>query len=65
LDLDYDEDHQAEVDMNIVMTDTGEFIELQGSGEKNPFGEKDFDSLISLAKIGINRIIAKQKDFFA
>jgi len=61
LDLDYDEDSTAGVDMNIVMTGSGRFIEVQGTAEKEPFRKKDLDSLISLAEDGIREIIGMQK----
>lgn len=61
LDLDYDEDSTAEVDMNIVMTGNGRFIEVQGTAEKEPFRKKDLDALIALAQNGIREIIMTQK----
>jgi ribonuclease PH len=61
LDLDYDEDSTAEVDMNIVMTGEGRFIEVQGTAEKEPFRKKDLDVLIALAQDGIDKIVAMQK----
>jgi len=61
LDLDYDEDSTAEVDMNIVMTGSGKFIEVQGTAERRPFSKDDMDELISLAKKGIGEIVALQK----
>ena len=62
LDLDYDEDSNAEVDMNIVMTGSGKFIEVQGTAEKEPFDDKTMARMINLAKKGITRIIFIQKD---
>ena len=56
LDLDYQEDSNAEADMNIVMTDQGEFIEVQGTGEQRAFGEDEFFELLKLAKLGIKEI---------
>ena len=56
-DLDYAEDHKAEVDMNVVMTDGGRFLELQGTGEARPFDQGELDALLSLAKDGIRQVI--------
>jgi ribonuclease PH len=61
LDLDYDEDSKAEVDMNIVMTGSGKFIEIQGTAEKEPFKKEDLNKLASLAQIGIEEIMGVQK----
>ena len=61
LDLDYEEDSKGEVDMNIVMTGKGKFIEVQGTAEKEPFGKKDLDTLTALAQIGIQQILSAQK----
>ena len=52
LDLCYSEDSHADVDMNVVMTDKGEFIELQGTGENNTFSVNDLNTLLDLAKSG-------------
>ena len=65
LDLDYNEDSKAEIDMNVIMTDTGKFIEVQGTGEEHPFTEDELQKLISYAKIGIENIVAKQKEIIA
>lgn len=62
LDLDYSEDSKAETDMNVVMTDTGSFIEVQGTAEGAAFHEHELQSLLTLAKKGISEIIAKQKE---
>ena len=62
LDLDYNEDSQAQVDMNVVMTDKGDFIEIQGSGEENPFSVTDLDRLVATAKQGIEKILQVQKE---
>lgn len=62
LDLCYKEDSTAKVDMNIVMTDKGEFIEIQGTGEEAPFNNEELTSLLSLAKKGIAELIEIQKD---
>lgn len=61
LDLDYKEDSKAEVDMNIIMTDQGEFIELQGTGEQRAFNEDELNQLIALGKTGIATLLEKQK----
>jgi ribonuclease PH len=62
VDLAYSEDVKAEVDMNIVMTDSGKFIEVQGTAESNPFSKKDLDEMLALAKTGIQQLIEKQKE---
>jgi len=61
LDLSYEEDSQADVDMNIVMTGKGKFIEVQGTAEHEPFSKKELDKLVLLAQNGIKKIIAIQK----
>ena len=61
LDLDYGEDSTADVDMNIIMTGTGKFVEIQGTAEKEPFKKEDMNKLIALAKKGIDELIAAQK----
>jgi ribonuclease PH len=60
LDLDYIEDSGAEVDMNVVMTGRGRFIELQGTGEGATFGDEDLRALIRLAKSGLRRVTRAQ-----
>lgn len=62
LDLTYEEDSQAEVDMNIVMTDKAEFIEIQGTAEGKAFTKIQMEQLIDLAKNGIEKLIKKQKE---
>lgn len=62
LDLEYGEDSQAEVDMNVVMTGDGRFIEIQGTAEGNPFSQDELDELLRLARKGINELIARQKE---
>ncbi|MCM8760691.1 MAG: ribonuclease PH, partial [Candidatus Omnitrophica bacterium] len=52
LDLDYEEDSTAEVDMNIVMTGSGKFVEIQGTAEKKPFTKSDMERLLELGKMG-------------
>lgn len=61
LDLNYEEDSKAEVDMNIIMTGRGNLVEIQGTAEKRPFSKKDLDKLILLAKRGIEEIVAIQR----
>ncbi len=61
LDLSYAEDSIAEVDMNVVMTDSGEFIEIQGTAETTPFDKNQLQVLLDLAGSGIREIIAVQK----
>lgn len=61
LDLDYNEDSKAQTDMNVVMTEKGEFIEIQGTAEGKPFHMHELNSMLELAKKGIFDIIAKQK----
>lgn len=65
LDINYDEDSKAEVDMNIVMTDKGEFVELQGSAEKKSFTAQQMESMIALGKSGIEQLLALQKQALA
>ena len=62
LDLCYDEDSTAVADMNIVMTGNGEFVEIQGTGEKHPFTHKQFSQMLSFAEKGIDELISYQKD---
>src|SRR5262249_2694121 len=61
LDLAYDEDSRAEVDMNVVKTSDGRFIELQGTAETKPFDRARLDALLALADNGIQRLMAKQR----
>ncbi len=63
LDLNYEEDSQADVDMNIVMTGSGEFIEVQGTSERKPFNKKQMEELLGLATKGIRDLIAIQQGF--
>jgi len=60
LDLCYTEDAAASVDMNLVMTGTGRFIELQGSGEESTFSRSELDALLALGRGGIERLLAIQ-----
>jgi ribonuclease PH len=61
LDLKYDEDSRAEVDMNIVCTGDGRFIELQGTAEREPFSREQMDELVALGELGIQELIRLQK----
>ena len=61
LDLDYIEDSSAETDMNVVMTDQGGFIEIQGTGEDGHFSFEDLNAMIDLARHGIENLLAVQK----
>ncbi|MCI0377761.1 MAG: ribonuclease PH [Gemmataceae bacterium] len=61
LDLDYAEDKDAEVDLNLVMTGAGQFVEVQGTGEEATFSRAQLDRLLKLGKIGIDAVTAKQK----
>ena len=61
IDLCYVEDSAAEVDMNVVMTGSGKFVEVQGTAEGLPFSRETLDSLIKLAEAGINDLIQIQK----
>ncbi len=61
LDLDYIEDSSAETDMNVVMTDKGGFIEIQGTGEDGDFSFEDLNAMIDLARHGIENLLAVQK----
>jgi ribonuclease PH len=60
LDLAYDEDSQALVDLNVFMTDAGRFVELQGTAEAAPFDRRDLDTLLALAERGIRRLFELQ-----
>lgn len=61
LDLCYEEDHRAEVDFNVVMTDAGEFIEVQGTAEDGTFSRAQLDELLSLAESGIAQLMEIQR----
>lgn len=62
LDLCYHEDSTAEVDMNIVMTGSGQFVEIQGTAENNPFSINTLNDLVNLSREGIDRLISLQKE---
>jgi ribonuclease PH len=61
LDLNYEEDRDASVDMNLVMTDTLEFVELQGSGEESVFSDEDLAAMLALGRGGIRQLLEIQK----
>ena len=61
LDLCYDEDYNAAVDFNVVMTSQGEFVELQGTAETKPFSKETIDSILSLAEKGIKQLFQVQQ----
>lgn len=65
LDLCYEEDSRADVDMNVVMTSAGEFVELQASAEGNTFDRAQFDAQVRLAEQGVEGLIAAQRDLVA
>ncbi|MEN6376080.1 MAG: ribonuclease PH [Smithella sp.] len=62
IDLEYEEDYRAEVDMNFVMTGSGLFIEVQGTAEQQPFNKEQLDKMTELAAVGIRKITARQKE---
>jgi len=61
LDLCYEEDSKAEVDMNVIMTGNGEFIEVQGTAERKPFSKEKMDAMMDLAKKGIGELFTIQR----
>lgn len=61
LDLEYEEDSNAQADANFVLTGNGKIIEIQGTAEQNPFSEEQFIELLSLAKKGIAQLVQAQK----
>jgi ribonuclease PH len=65
LDLCYTEDAAASVDLNLVMNSSGEFIELQGTGEEATFTERELSDMLTLGKIGIRQLLQAQKDALA
>ena len=62
LDLDYIEDSQAETDMNVVMTEKGDFVEVQGTAEGAPFHLNDLQGMLDLARNGVRDLVQKQKE---
>ena len=65
LDLMYTEDSRAEVDMNVVMTGAGKFVEVQGTAEGEPFSRTELDELLRLAELGIGEIFTLQRELLA
>jgi ribonuclease PH len=65
LDLDYGEDSRAEVDMNVVGTDAGTYVEIQGTAEGKPFDRAASTSLLDLAEVGLTRLFAAQAEVLA
>ena len=65
LDLPYVEDSTAEVDMNVVMTESGRFVEVQGTAEGLAFSRGELDEMLALAETGINELVAMQKELIA
>ena len=63
LDLDYAHDSTAEVDLNVVMTDDGRYVELQGTAEHKPFTEESLDALRALARKGLKKIFTLMKEY--
>ena len=61
LDLNYEEDMAADVDMNVVMTGSGHFIEVQGTGEEATFSRQDLDKLLRLATRGVRKLVEVQQ----
>ena len=64
LDLNYEEDFKADVDMNIAMTGSGDFVEVQGTAEENPFSSKQLQGLLDIAGKGINELVKMQENCF-
>jgi ribonuclease PH len=62
LDLCYAEDSSADVDMNVVMTAGGKFVEVQGTAESTPFTSRELDALLKLAKAGVRRLVKLQEE---
>lgn len=65
LDLNYEEDSKAEVDMNVAMTGSGLLVEVQGTAEGKPFSKRNLNALIKLSEKGITELIEKQKEILA
>ena len=61
LDLDYEADSNADVDMNVVMTESGKFVEIQGTAEAEPFSDNELKIMLKAAKTGIKQLIKEQK----
>jgi ribonuclease PH len=65
LDLDYSEDSRAEVDFNVVSTEAGKYVELQGTAEGKPFSRADVDRLLDIAATGLDKLFEAQAETFA
>jgi len=65
LDLAYEDDSRAEVDMNVAMTDAGTFVEIQGTAEAKPFDRRQLDALLGLAEAGIGVLLQAQRETLA
>lgn len=61
LDLPYEEDSRAEVDLNVVMQESGNFVEIQGTGENGLFGREELDAMLDVAQKGCSELVAAQK----
>jgi len=61
LDLDYHEDSSAEVDANFVMTGRNGIVEIQGTAEKTPFTDEEFQSLLAMSRLGIKKLVKEQR----
>jgi len=61
LDLNYEEDSKAQVDMNLILTGSGQLVEIQGTAEGEPFSERQLEQLMTLGKAGVRNLIAQQK----
>ncbi|NMO95273.1 ribonuclease PH [Paenibacillus lemnae] len=62
LDLNYEEDSKAKVDMNLVMTGTGKFVEVQGTGEDAPYSREELNEMLEIGEKGIKELIARQQE---
>lgn len=62
LDLNYDEDSTAHTDMNVVMTESGKFVEIQGTAEQDPFSAETLGKMLKMAKKGIDELVRAQKE---
>jgi ribonuclease PH len=61
LDLNYEEDKNAAVDLNVVITEDGQFVEVQGSGEEATFSHEEFSAMLELGKRGVAELISAQR----
>jgi ribonuclease PH len=65
LDLNYDEDYRAAIDFNAVMTEAGELVEVQGTGESHPFTREQMNELLDLSETGIRQLFEAQRSALA